>query len=53
MRAIRRLLALLSVWRRRAYDRRMLAAMSNRALQDIGLTRSDARREVGKPCWRP
>ena len=39
-------------WRRRSRDRRELAAMSNRALRDIGLTRYDADWEASKPFWR-
>jgi len=38
-------------WRRRSRDRRALAAMSDRALRDIGLTRYDAACEAGKPFW--
>jgi uncharacterized protein YjiS (DUF1127 family) len=34
-------------WRRRA-----LAAMSDRSLRDIGLTRYDADWEASKPFWR-
>ncbi len=39
-------------WRRRLRDRRTLAAMSDRSLRDIGLTRYDADWEVRKPFWR-
>jgi uncharacterized protein YjiS (DUF1127 family) len=45
-------LALFSLWHRRAHDRSMLMAMSDRNLQDIGITRWDARREARKPFWR-
>jgi len=37
---------------RRARQRRDLAALSDYHLRDIGLTRIDAEREVGKPFWR-
>lgn len=37
---------------RRARQRRDLAALSDHALRDIGLTRSDVAAEVGKPFWR-
>ena len=37
---------------RRARQRRDLAALSDHALQDIGLTRSDVDLEIGKPFWR-
>lgn len=39
-------------WRRRLRDRRTLAAMSDRSLRDIGLTRYDADWEARKPFWR-
>ena len=39
-------------WRRRSRDRRELAAMSDRSLRDIGLTRYDATYEASKPFWR-
>jgi uncharacterized protein YjiS (DUF1127 family) len=42
----------LGEWRRRLRDRRALAAMSDRSLQDIGLTRYDAAWEANKPFWR-
>ena len=37
---------------RRARQRRDLAALSDYHLRDIGLSRSDAEREIGKPFWR-
>ena len=39
-------------WSRRSLDRRELAAMSDRSLRDIGLTRCDADWEARKPFWR-
>jgi len=39
-------------WRRRSRDRRELAAMSDRSLRDIGLTRYDATYEASRPFWR-
>ncbi|MBO0718280.1 MAG: DUF1127 domain-containing protein [Rhizobiales bacterium] len=42
----------LGEWRRRLRDRRALAAMSDRSLRDIGLTRYDAACEASKPFWR-
>jgi len=45
-------IALIGMWRRRSRERRELAAMSGSALQDIGLTRWDARCEANKPFWR-
>ncbi|GAB2177889.1 DUF1127 domain-containing protein [Dongia sp. agr-C8] len=37
---------------RRARQRRDLAALSDHALRDIGLTRRDVEAEIGKPFWR-
>jgi len=37
---------------RRARQRRDLAALSDHALRDIGLSRSDVEAEIGKPIWR-
>ena len=37
---------------RRARQRRDLAALSDHALRDIGLSRNDVEIEVGKPFWR-
>lgn len=44
--------ALYKEWRRRARGRAELAALSDRELRDIGVTRYDARHEIGKPFWR-
>jgi uncharacterized protein YjiS (DUF1127 family) len=44
--------ALIKEWRRRTRGRRELAALSDRCLRDIGLTRYDVAREVRKPFWR-
>ena len=48
----RRVFAVLEEWRRRSRGRRELAAMSDRSLRDIGVTRGDAYREAQKPFWR-
>jgi uncharacterized protein YjiS (DUF1127 family) len=39
-------------WRTRARERAELAALDDRVLRDIGLTRSDVYREYRKPFWR-
>lgn len=39
-------------WRRRARSRRELAALCDRCLRDMRVTRYDADREVRKPFWR-
>jgi uncharacterized protein YjiS (DUF1127 family) len=44
--------ALLQEWRRRARSRNELAALCDRCLRDIGVTRYDAHRETNKPFWR-
>ena len=50
--AARWVLATLREWRRRRRDRRELAALAERALLDIGLSRADAEFIVNKPFWR-
>lgn len=55
MRTMQRLtgwIALIGIWRRRSRERRELAAMSARALQDIAMTPWDASYEANKPFWR-
>ena len=46
-------LRILSEWRKRAASRRGLANLDDHLLRDIGVTRSDAERELMKPFWRP
>lgn len=41
-----------AAWRTRAREREALAAMSERDLHDIGLSRWDADYEAAKPFWR-
>jgi uncharacterized protein YjiS (DUF1127 family) len=50
---IARLLANWRTARQRARERAQLAAMSPREWKDIGLTPSDARREINKAGWLP
>jgi uncharacterized protein YjiS (DUF1127 family) len=45
------LAGLLRTWAVRARQRRALAELDDQLLDDIGLTRSEARREAGKPFW--
>jgi uncharacterized protein YjiS (DUF1127 family) len=45
--------AVLRCWRARLRERRSLAAMDERLLRDIGITRLDRARECAKPFWRP
>jgi uncharacterized protein YjiS (DUF1127 family) len=42
----------LSVWRQRAWERRMLAQMTERDLKDMRMTRHDAELESNKPFWK-
>lgn len=39
-------------WRRRAKDRARLAALDDRMLADIGISRAEAQFLSGKPFWR-
>jgi uncharacterized protein YjiS (DUF1127 family) len=43
---------LIAEWRRRARSRRELAALCDRCLRDMRITRYDADLEVRKPFWR-
>jgi uncharacterized protein YjiS (DUF1127 family) len=50
--AVRALHARLTTWRRRARSRAELAAMDDRMLGDLGLSRGAAYFEASKPFWR-
>jgi uncharacterized protein YjiS (DUF1127 family) len=43
---------LLRQWRRRSSDRAELAALNDRMLDDIGITRAEAEFLSCKPFWR-
>jgi uncharacterized protein YjiS (DUF1127 family) len=47
-----RLLAALSAWQHRSRSRHDLAALDERLLRDIGLTRFQVEIESSKPFWR-
>ena len=47
-----RVVASLGEWRRRSRERAELAALDDRMLNDIGLTRADAEFLGNKPFWR-
>ncbi|MFL9813729.1 DUF1127 domain-containing protein [Stutzerimonas sp. VN223-3] len=49
---LRRLLQLLRLWQQRARTRRQLAALDDRQLADVGISRSDRMDELSKPFWR-
>lgn len=42
----------LQLWYERAQQRRRLAQLDERLLQDIGIDRAAAMKEVSKPFWR-
>jgi uncharacterized protein YjiS (DUF1127 family) len=43
----------LSTWRRDQRSRRELMSLSDRILQDIGLSRGEAKPELSEPSWLP
>ena len=51
--ALRRFGGRVVAWQERARMRRGLAAMDDRLLRDIGLSRADVHRETEKPFWLP
>ncbi len=50
---LRRGLGMLREWHDRLEVRGALGELSDRALQDLGLTRGDVDVEVARPFWRP
>lgn len=48
-----RIVETLRVWQRRSTWRTRLSELDDRLLQDIGITRAEAMREIRKPFWRP
>lgn len=46
------LVSLVREWHRRARSRRELAALCDRCLRDMRMTRYDIEKEVRKPFWR-
>jgi uncharacterized protein YjiS (DUF1127 family) len=51
-RLVRAMTRLLGAWRRRAYERRLLAQFGERERRDLALTPSDIGSEIAKPFWR-
>jgi uncharacterized protein YjiS (DUF1127 family) len=47
----RRPAGILLVWQERANQRHALASLEDHMLNDIGLTRAEAQREMAKPFW--
>ncbi|TCH98433.1 DUF1127 domain-containing protein [Roseococcus sp. SYP-B2431] len=50
-RALRRLLSRLRRWRQQRLEAQELAALSDRELRDMGVTRYDARHEAREAYW--
>jgi uncharacterized protein YjiS (DUF1127 family) len=50
-RAVDRVAALVLAWQERSADRARLAALDDRMLKDMGLTRADTAKESNKPFW--
>ena len=48
----RMFLETLSRWQERARERRILAALDDRMLKDIGVSRGLVQEEIDKPFWR-
>ena len=46
------LLEILGLWYRRSQDRRHLAELDDRLLNDLGIDRAQANFETAKPFWR-
>ena len=46
------LVTLMITWQQRVQQRHHLVDLDDRVLQDMGMTRADARREARKPFWR-
>ena len=43
---------ILETWRRRARERRELATLDQRTIQDLGLSTGEVQFEASKPFWR-
>lgn len=43
----------LGVYRERAYQRRELARLSQRQLDDMGISQAARAKELAKKCWQP
>jgi uncharacterized protein YjiS (DUF1127 family) len=49
---VSRLVETLFAWHQRVQQRQRLAQFDDRMLRDIGVSRADVAREVGKPFWQ-
>lgn len=50
---VARTVDLLLTWSDRMRQRRHLAELDDRLLQDIGVSRADIESEISRPFWRP
>lgn len=50
---VARTVDLLLIWSDRMRQRRHLAELDDRLLQDIGVSRADIEGEISRPFWRP
>lgn len=48
-----RVVDLMLTWSDRMRQRRHLAELDDRLLQDIGISRADIETEISRPFWRP
>ncbi len=48
---VKNMMKMLETWKSRAEQRRQLASLDDRMLQDIGITRADVYREYSKKVW--
>jgi uncharacterized protein YjiS (DUF1127 family) len=51
LRSLRWAVATLRLWRQRARERRVLAALNERELADFGASTADVYRELNTPIW--
>jgi uncharacterized protein YjiS (DUF1127 family) len=47
-----RIVATIGLWRRRTYERQLLAQFGERERHDLALSLADVMTEVAKPFWR-
>jgi uncharacterized protein YjiS (DUF1127 family) len=52
MGSLMRLVLIGELWLERGRQRRMLGQLNDHLLKDIGVSRSEAMHEAGKPFWR-
>ena len=50
---VSRVVDLMLTWSDRMRQRRHLAELDDRLLQDIGVSRADIEAEISRPFWRP